>query len=387
MKLTIFSNFFNHHQKPLADEFYRLLGDDFTFVATSPMPETFIKAGYGQFQVSYLLCAYESSEKKEKALELGLDSDVVILGAAPSAYVAERIEQNKITFRYAERMFKKSKWQKFNPRAIWHQYKKHTVLKNKNCHMLCSSAFTANDLTWIKAYPNKMYKWGYFTKVENHSIEQILEGKRNNKFTILYVARLIDWKHPEIAVKLGKTLKEKGYDFMINIVGSGEMQDELRTQINTLGLTDEVILKGNIPNDEVLELMKTSHAYFFSSDRNEGWGAVANEAMANGCTLVASHMIGSVPFLVRPNINGLVFESGNNEDAFLKMSQLLDNRDFCEQLATNAYSTISEVWSPNQAAHNFLQLHKKLSSKLTVDMGDGPCSRAIPTPSDWHKTA
>ncbi len=34
-------------------------------------------------------------------------------------------------------------------------------------------------------------------------------------------------------------------------------------------------------------------------------GAVANEAMANGCVVVGSHEIGSIPYLIQDLSNGL----------------------------------------------------------------------------------
>ena len=38
-------------------------------------------------------------------------------------------------------------------------------------------------------------------------------------------------------------------------------------------------------------------------------GAVANESMSQGCVLVGSDAIGSIPFLVKHRQNGLVFRS------------------------------------------------------------------------------
>ena len=39
MRLVLYTNYLNHHQVPVADELYRLLGDDFRFVATLPRNE------------------------------------------------------------------------------------------------------------------------------------------------------------------------------------------------------------------------------------------------------------------------------------------------------------------------------------------------------------
>ena len=47
MTLAFFSNYFNHHQKALCDEWFELLGEDFTFVETEPMEEFRMSMGWG----------------------------------------------------------------------------------------------------------------------------------------------------------------------------------------------------------------------------------------------------------------------------------------------------------------------------------------------------
>lgn len=44
-KIVFFSNYLNHHQMPLADVFYELLGDDYAFVATMPVEAEHLKGG------------------------------------------------------------------------------------------------------------------------------------------------------------------------------------------------------------------------------------------------------------------------------------------------------------------------------------------------------
>ena len=152
MKVTFFTNFINHHQVPVADEFYKLLGNDYTFVATIPMPKEFIDNGYPDFSDKpYLLKAYDNNTNFQKALELGLSSDVVIIGSASDNFIKKRLELNKLTFKYSERFFKN----KFRVRAWYYLFKNHTIYRNKNLYMLCASAFTPNDASKIFEYPNK----------------------------------------------------------------------------------------------------------------------------------------------------------------------------------------------------------------------------------------
>lgn len=48
MKVTFVSNYINHHQVPLSNELYRLLGEDYAFVQTEPMEEERIKQGWAK---------------------------------------------------------------------------------------------------------------------------------------------------------------------------------------------------------------------------------------------------------------------------------------------------------------------------------------------------
>lgn len=375
MKLTFFTNFINHHQVPVADELYKLLGKDYTFVATMPMPQEFIDNGYPDFSDKpYLLKAYENNVNFQKALELGLISDVVIIGSASNDFIKKRLQLNKITFRYSERFLKK----RFIGRGWYHLFKNHTLYRNKNMYMLCASAYTANDAHKILAYPDKCYKWGYFTTVNKIDIDTIISHKQNKSFKIIWVARFISLKHPEMVIELAKELKKKGYQFEIEMIGDGVLKDVIQKEIDLNDLRQYVTLPGSLPNEQVVKKMQESNAFLFTSDRNEGWGAVLNEAMSNGCTAVASNMIGSVPFLIENNINGLIFKSGDLYSLINQVEKLILNRDFCNNLAKNAYMSMDEVWSPKNAASNFIKLAQSFIDKSTITIEMGPCSKAYP---------
>lgn len=78
------TNLINHHQVPLADEFYNHLGVDYKFITTMEMPAFLRKGGYPEYpEKKYLLEAFTTKENKEKALQLINEADVVITGAAP----------------------------------------------------------------------------------------------------------------------------------------------------------------------------------------------------------------------------------------------------------------------------------------------------------------
>jgi glycosyltransferase involved in cell wall biosynthesis len=373
MKLIFLSNFINHHQVPLADEFYHHLGDNYKFITTVDIPESFKKAGYPEYQKKeYLFNAYTSKDNEEKAIQLINEADVVITGSAPQRYVRQRLKKNDLTFMYGER------WLKTKSRIIDFPRKKyqHRFNKKSNVYYLAASAYVPNDMKLLAAYANKIFKWGYFPAVKEIDIQKNLVVKRNQKIRMIWCARYINWKRPEMVPVLAKYLKEKGYEFEIDMVGSGVLLPKIEKMIRQYNLEGYVNIIGNKPNNEVLKMMRESHIFIFTSDRGEGWGAVLNEAMSSGCTVVASHEIGAVPFLLKDKENGMIFESKNNASLANKVEYLILNEGKRERMAIEAYKTIKDVWSPGNAAKQFIRLSKSFLNNEQVEIENGPCSNA-----------
>lgn len=132
----------------------------------------------------------------------------------------------------------------------------------------------------------------------------------------------MDWKHPDDAIKVAKLLKDSGYDFHLDMVGTGEMENTLKSMADSMNLNDYVTFTGPVQSDKVRGFMERAGIFLFTSDRQEGWGAVLNESMNSGCAVVASHAIGSVPFLMKNKANGLIYPSGKIEKMFEKVKYL-----------------------------------------------------------------
>lgn len=373
--VTFFSNFLLHHQTPFCEAMVKLLGGNFKFVATEQIPQERLDLGYKNLSKSanYCVNAYENQESYQKALELGEKSDVVIIGSAPDVFIQERLKQNKLTFRYYERFFKEGRWRILDPRVIKAHYKQDFRYRKKNLYMLCASAYTASDCRFIFSYPNKTYKWGYFPPVKKYDdIEKIIKLK--HRASILWTARFIKLKHPEAPLYVAKKLKEEGYSFSLNIIGGGILENKIKKTIYRYNLNDCVKLLGTMSPEEVRRNMEQSEIFLFTSDRNEGWGAVLNEAMNSGCAVVASGAIGSVPYLIQDGENGLVYKNGNLKDLYKKVKCLLDDKGKRERLGANAYKTLADIWNADIAAERLLKLIESIKEGKGTPFIDGPCS-------------
>lgn len=89
---------------------------------------------------------------------------------------------------------------------------------------------------------------------------------QKDKEKILWVGRFLDWKHPDDALRVAKRLKENGYSFSMDIAGTGEMEAQLKSIAEAMGLNDSVTFLGSVPSDWVRELMEKAGIYLFTSD-------------------------------------------------------------------------------------------------------------------------
>lgn len=107
MKVTFYSNFLTHHQLPFCLEMKKRLGDDFKFVSTTKIFQWRLDLGFKDLDKEYdfVVRAYENEAMRKKAMQLAVESDVVIIGSTTDELIDERLKQDKLTFRYRARVF------------------------------------------------------------------------------------------------------------------------------------------------------------------------------------------------------------------------------------------------------------------------------------------
>jgi glycosyltransferase involved in cell wall biosynthesis len=373
VKVVFVSNYFNHHQKPFCEEMYHRLGSDFAFVSTGTMRAERIKLGYTQNEVPPYVClAYADDQKRNTALKMIHGADVVIAGDAPEEFLRERLRSGKLVLRYSERPFKK---EPSVLRRLYHGMRfRQRDRGSRKVYMLCASAYTAVDFASVGMYKNRMYKWGYFPAVREYDPDALFAEKKQN--TILWCGRFIDWKHPDDAVKAAQKLKENGCDFRLNMIGTGDMEEELKRMARECGVADVVRFLGSMPPERVRAYMEEAGIYLFTSDRQEGWGAVLNEAMASGCAVVASDAAGATPFLVQNEKNGLIYGAGDLDMLVHEIKTLLDSPGRQSELGESACRTMTENWNARTAADRILEMARRIlaGEKTPVFCQDGPCS-------------
>ena len=377
----------NHHQKPIADYLYGRFGDKYRFVTTMPIPQELLNMGYkNKDNCPYIIPLYE--EKNIGIVEkLVLEADVVIMGGVHLEYLIDlRVKTGKLLLFYSERWHKRFRSYLILPLRYINGYVYHrfTRFNSLNTYLLCASSFVPNDCRWAFAFKDKTYKWGYFPPFKEIKINEILKKKNENQFVeVLYVARSLRWKHPELAIKAVQGLYEQGYKVRLTMIG-GPYGDNIQSEKvfeyckKQEKMTPNCLqVLGPVDNQTVRKMMLKSDIFLFTSDRNEGWGASLNEAMSSGCACIVSDAIGSSHFLINNGINGLLFKN-KNLSSLIEQLRNAFNMDYRNELAINAYKTMINEWQPNVAAERLVNLvHRLLEGKDTL-YESGPCSKAYP---------
>lgn len=367
------STYLNHHNKPICDALYELTNGCFHYVATSNIGEMRKNMGFSQMEADYLLDYVNATD--HRTIQSIIDNaDVVLIGASePVKLVRQRLNDGKLTFRLSERLFKtRSRYLK----APIHWLR---CLQTRKAYMLCSSAATARDYNLLGFYQNRCYKWGYFTEAPPLDPVALWDKKINarlnkNIINLLWVGRLIDWKHPETAIKALYKIREAGYSFKFNLIGDGPVAPMLRRLVDELHMKDCVHLLGTKRTDEVRRYMEECEIYLFTSNREEGWGAVLNESMSCACAVVANSEIGAVPFLIEDKKNGLIYSKGSVESMTKCIASLMESESYRRELGIEAYKSLCLNWTPKKAAENLLALVSSIQNKTENPIKEGPCS-------------
>lgn len=382
MKLTIVSNYINHHQIPMSNALYERLGEDFAFIQTSPMEEDRVKMGWGSEvkDIPYLKLYYE---EEAYCADLMLESDIVVFGGVEDErYIKPRLDAGKIVLRASERLYREGQWKSISPRGRKKKYEDHTRYAGAPVYLLCHGAYVASDFELVHAYPNKKFTWGYFPAVNTYNLDSLffrklhVDQQGKTQVRLLWAGRFLQLKHPEYAVKVAKYLKSQNISFHLDMVGAGALEEKLKKMAERFGLTQDVTFHGFKPPQDVRRYMEEADIFLFTSDYLEGWGAVLNESMNSACAVVAGHGIGAVPFLLKHEENGLVYKTGDYKEFREYVLRLCMDGALRKRLGVNAYHAITQAWNPIEASERLYQFSEGLLKGEVLAQKDGPLSIA-----------
>ncbi|HEY2410912.1 MAG TPA: glycosyltransferase family 4 protein [Pirellulaceae bacterium] len=156
-------------------------------------------------------------------------------------------------------------------------------------------------------------------------------GLRPDDFCIGFVGRLTAQKAPELLIAALAELKQKHPSAVAVFVGSGPLENQLRKQIDQLGLAQNVRLLG----DTVATNIMPAFDVFCLPSRYEGLPYVLLEALAAGLPIVARR-VGGVAACIDHDRNGLIVENESSSDLAAALHRLASDVSLRGEFATRS---------------------------------------------------
>lgn len=218
------------------------------------------------------------------------------------------------------------------------------ILNTYADEILLGSGYAYKDLLTYRLNKEKLHKLP--VGIGRQHIAKEISEFQSEKFNIISVGRLIEFKGYLSALDIVKELRKTTRKFLYTIIGDGPQYDLLNKIIEESKLQEHVKIIKGLEHDKVLNLLKKSQIYLYSGIRDatgrvETQGLANLEAMANGLVIVASE-IGGVPDYVVNGKNGFLCEPGNVHQFVEKLQWIIANYH-SEEMTNVRQNAILEV--------------------------------------------
>ena len=155
-----------------------------------------------------------------------------------------------------------------------------------------------------------------------------------NSQNILSMGRLVEKKGHHILMQAFYKIKDKFPNATLTIIGSGELEESIKSLANLLQLGDSFQLLQHLHKDKVHEQMANADLFcaaslVASNGDVEGIPNVLKEAMATGLPVISTNHAG-IPELITNNQEGLLVQENNVDELADALEFMLMNRQIWE---------------------------------------------------------
>jgi len=163
-----------------------------------------------------------------------------------------------------------------------------------------------------------------------------------NSFKIISVGNLKLEKGFSLLIKAVDLLIQKKYDIQVCIIGKGEEQESLISDIKSMGLTGNFILTGDLSNAQVRNLYSLFDAFVLPS-YSESFGVVYIEAMYAGLLTVGVKGQG-IDGVIKHGINGFLVNPQDVTDLAENIEYIIKNKEIVKEIALKGQKLIRDEY-------------------------------------------
>jgi len=195
----------------------------------------------------------------------------------------------------------------------------------------------------------------------------------NRPYRILSSGRLVEKKGFAYLIDACRLLLDRGEQFECVIGGSGELEAELRAQVQKLGMADKVIITGKaLQQEKIIEFMHGGDVYalpcVWAADNDvDGLPQMLMEAMACGLPAVSTRLVG-IPDLIRHEETGLLVAPNSVTELADALARLMHDPALSKRLAENGHRWVNEKFDLKNCLDPLIaQFRRRLPAAASTD--------------------
>jgi len=171
----------------------------------------------------------------------------------------------------------------------------------------------------------------------------------NNK-NLIYVGSLLKGKGLDLLFNVLKDIKN---EFILNIIGDGEEEENLKELAKKLNIYDQINFLGFRQRGDIIEYYKKSDVFVFPT-RRDCFGLVITEAMCAGLPVIVSKYAGGAYDLVEEGKNGFIIDPYDSAKFKERIEFLLSNTNIIRKMGTRSHERVKK-FSVENGAKGFYQ--------------------------------
>lgn len=192
------------------------------------------------------------------------------------------------------------------------------------------------------------------TTKDNSNNNANKDSTNNKKFKIIYVGRLHPQKGLTYLLDALSIIKDKLQNLEVHIIGSGELETELKEKSAKLNLNKIIKFRGKIYGNELIKEYKSAQLFVLPS-LYEGQPLTLLEAWASKLPVIVTDVGGNSDF-VKNKINGYIIPPKNSRI----LAQTLLKAVRCKELkimGEKGYNLVKNNYSWNKMTHKTFKVY------------------------------
>ena len=178
----------------------------------------------------------------------------------------------------------------------------------------------------------------------------------------VFVGRLVPVKRVPWLLRNFRRCVDRGCSRRLHIVGEGEESAAVRRLTEELGLNDQVVLRGDLPHADVLEVMRQCACLVLTSE-NEGLPMVILEAMAVGRAVIASN-VGGVSEIVLDGETGWLFHADDSDSFCTLVMAVASDATLAHRAGARGRQAVTDRWSNTIMVDSYLDIYRRVTGEV-----------------------